>query len=203
MKKTDIIEGAMRYRQIIILITTILILFGCYALYKMPKQEFPTFTIRQGLVVGVYPGATSAQVEEQLTKPLENFIFSYKEVKKKKTFSQSRDGIVFINVELNDDVTNKDEFWSKFKHGLTSFKNQLPSGVLALQANDDFGDTSALLITLESEDKTYRELENYLDKLENRIRKIESVSNLRRYGLQKEQISVYLDQKKIISLWYR
>ena len=157
MKKTDIIEGAMRYRQIIILITTILILFGCYALYKMPKQEFPTFTIRQGLVVGVYPGATSAQVEEQLTKPLENFIFSYKEVKKKKTFSQSRDGIVFINVELNDDVTNKDEFWSKFKHGLTSFKNQLPSGVLALQANDDFGDTSALLITLESEDKTYRE----------------------------------------------
>lgn len=203
MKKTDIIEGAMRYRQIIILITTILILFGCYALYKMPKQEFPTFTIRQGLVVGVYPGATSAQVEEQLTKPLENFIFSYKEVKKKKTFSQSRDGIVFINVELNDDVTNKDEFWSKFKHGLTSFKNQLPSGVLALQANDDFGDTSALLITLESEDKTYRELENYLDKLENRIRKIESVSNLRRYGLQKEQISGLLGSKKIISLWYR
>lgn len=197
MKKTDIIEEAMRYRQIIILITTILVLFGCYALYKMPKQEFPTFTIRQGLVVGVYPGATSAQVEEQLTKPLENFIFSYKEVKKKKTFSQSRDGIVFINVELNDDVTNKDEFWSKFKHGLASFKNQLPSGVLALQANDDFGDTSALLITLESEDKTYRELENYLDKLESRIRKIESVANLRRYGLQKEQISVYLDQKKL------
>ena len=78
MKKTGIIEGAMRYRQIIILITTILVLFGCYALHRMPKQEFPTFTIRQGLVVGVYPGATSAQVEEQLTKPLENFISAIK-----------------------------------------------------------------------------------------------------------------------------
>nr|WP_320058944.1 efflux RND transporter permease subunit [uncultured Bacteroides sp.] len=196
-KKAGFIELAMRYRQIVILITSLLALFGIYGLYMMPKQEFPTFTVRQGLVIGVYPGATSDEVEEQLAKPLENFIFSYKEVKKKKTYSQSRDGIVFINVELNDNVKNKDEFWSKFKHGLTLFKSQLPSGVVALQANDDFGDTSAMLITLESEDKTYRELEKYLEGLESRLRRIDAVSNLRRYGLQNEQISVYVDQKKL------
>lgn len=196
-KKTGLIELAMRYRQIVILIASSLVLFGIYGLYTMPKQEFPTFTVRQGLVIGVYPGATSDEVEEQLAKPLENFIFSYKEVKKRKTYSQSRDGIVFINVELNDNVKNKDEFWSKFKHGLSQFKSQLPSGVLALQANDDFGDTSAMLITLESEDKTYRELEKYLEGLEDRLRRIDAVSNLRRYGLQKEQISIYVDQKKL------
>ena len=39
------------------------------------------------LVVAVYPGATSEEIEEQVTKPLENFIFSYKEVKKRKTYS--------------------------------------------------------------------------------------------------------------------
>lgn len=196
-KKAGFIELAMRYRQIVILITSLLALFGIYGLYMMPKQEFPTFTVRQGLVIGVYPGATSDEVEEQLAKPLENFIFSYKEIKKKKTYSQSRDGIVFINVELNDNVKNKDEFWSKFKHGLSLFKGQLPSGVVALQANDDFGDTSAMLITLESEDKTYRELEKYLEGLESRLRRIDAVSNLRRYGLQNEQISVYVDQKKL------
>lgn len=196
-KKTGFIELAMRHRQIVILIASLLTLFGIYGLYTMPKQEFPTFTVRQGLVIGVYPGATSSEVEEQLAKPLEHFIFSYKEVKKKKTYSQSQDGIVFINVELNDDVKNKDKFWSKFKHGIEQFKSQLPSGVLALQVNDDFGDTSSMLITLESKDKTYRELERYLEGLEDRLRKIDAVSNLRRYGLQKEQISVYLDQKKL------
>ncbi len=196
-KKTGFIELAMRYRQIVILIASLLTVFGIYGLYVMPKQEFPTFTVRQGLVIGVYPGATSNEVEEQLAKPLEHFIFSYKEVKKKKTYSQSRDGIVFINVELNDNVKNKDEFWSKFKHGIEQFKSTLPSGVLALQVNDDFGDTSAMLITLESKDKTYRELERYLEGLEDRLRKIDAVSNLRRYGLQKEQISVYVDQKKL------
>jgi multidrug efflux pump subunit AcrB len=40
------------------LFVSMLVLFGIYALDKMPKQEFPSFTIRQGLVIGVYPGAT-------------------------------------------------------------------------------------------------------------------------------------------------
>ncbi len=195
--ESGIIGWAMKYNKIILLIVIVLSLFGIYALNVMPKQEFPVFTIRQGVVVGVYPGATSAEVEEQLAKPLENFLFTYKEVKKSKTYSHSKDGIVYVYVELNDDVNNKDEVWSKIKHGLMFFKIQLPSGVLALIANDDFGDTSALLITLESETKTYRQLETYLENLEDRLRTIESVSNLRRYGEQNEQISIYVEKEKL------
>ena len=189
----------MRYHKIVLLIVSMLVILGVYGLVNMPKQEFPPFTIRQGVVVGIYPGASSAQVEEQLAKPLEQFLFTYKEIKKNKTYTMSQDGIVYVMVELNDDVHNKDEVWSKIKHGIANFKSQLPAGVLAVIVNDDFGDTSALLITLESDDKTYRELEEYLDDLEGRLRRIESVSNLRRYGLQKEQISVYLDKDKLIA----
>ena len=195
--KGGIIEAAMKYRQIVILIVALMFVLGIYSLVKMPKQEFPAFTIRQGVVVAVYPGATSTEVEEQVTKPLENFIFEFKEVKKAKTHSLSRDGMSIVFVELNDDVNNRDEFWTKFKHRIAAFKSQLPSGVLALVTNDDFGDTSAMLVTIESKDKTYRELEEYLDNLKDRLRRIDAVSNLRTYGLQKEQISVYLDPAKI------
>ncbi|WP_028298858.1 efflux RND transporter permease subunit [Olivibacter sitiensis] len=198
-EQTGLIALAMKYNKIVLLLISTLVLFGAFALYRMPKQEFPAFTIRQGVVVGVYPGATSAEVEEQLVKPLENFLFTYKEVKKAKTYSQSRDGIVYVFVELNDDVNNKDEVWSKIKHGLSTFKMQLPSGVLALIANDDFGDTSALLIALESDTKTYRQLGDYMEQLEGQLRGIESVSNLRRYGEQKEQLSIYVDKEKVAS----
>jgi len=190
---------AMKYNKIVLLLTGILVICGVFALYKMPKQEFPVFTIRQGVVVAAYPGATSEEVEEQVAKPLERFLFTYKEVKKSKTYSKSRDGVVYVFVELNDEVNNKDEVWSKIKHGLSNFKAQLPSGVLALIANDDFGDTSALLIALESNTKTYRQLQDYLENLEDRLRRIESVSNLRRYGLQNEQLSIYVDKEKIAS----
>ena len=195
--KIGIIESAMRHWQIVFLITGLLVLFGVYALFNMPKQEFPKFTVRQGLVIGVYPGATSAEVEAQMTTAVERYLFSYKEIKKAKTYSLSKDGMMIVFVELNDDIKNADEFWSKLKLGLNGFKSRLPAGVLALIANNDFGDTSALLITLESDNKSYRELETYLNKLEDRLRWIESVSNLRDYGMQKEQINIYLEKEKL------
>lgn len=187
----------MRHNGITFFLIGVFVLVGIWGLFKMPKQEFPDFTVRQGVVVGVYPGATSAQVEEQLAKPLEQFLFTYKEVKKDKTYTMSRNGVVYAMVELEDDVNNKDEVWSKIKHGLSTFKMQLPAGVLAVIANDDFGDTSALLISLESETQSYRALEDQLEILEGKLRRIESVSSLRRFGTQKEQISVYLNRDQL------
>lgn len=143
------------------------------------------------------PGNTAREMVEQVTKPLEEYIFTYKEVKKEKTFSKSRDGIVYIQVELNDDLTNKDEFWNKFKHGVSQFKSELPSNVLALVVQDDFGDTSALLITMESEDKTYRELDDYMGLLQGRLRRIPAVGRMTVSGMQNEQISVYLDHDRL------
>ena len=122
---------------------------------------------------------------------------TYKEVKRAKTTSTSQNGMCYVMVELNDDVNDKDEVWSKVKHGLAAFKMQLPAGVAAVVTNDDFGDTSALLITLESDTRSYRELKGYMDDLSDRLRRIESVSNLRPYGVQQEQISVYADPERL------
>ncbi len=196
-KKRNIVESAMHYHSIVILITSCLIAFGVYGLANMNKNEFPDFTIRQGVVIAVYPGATAEDVEEQVTKPLEDYIFTYKEVKKAKTKSYSRSGMSIIQVELNDELTDKDEFWSKFKHGINSFKSQLPRGVIAVQVNDDFGDTSALLITMESDEKTYKEMHDYMTALKDSIRKVESVGRMTVQGEQKEQISIYLDADRL------
>lgn len=189
-KKTGFIESAMRNHNIVILITVLFMIIGVVALKKMPRNEFPEFTIRQGVIVGVYPGATSEEVEAQLTTVVENYIFGYSEVKKAKTYSQSKEGMMYIFVELNDNVKNADQFWSKLKHGLAELKQTLPTGVLALVANSDFGDTSALLITLSSDTKSYKELEEELKKLEAECRKIPATSKIKHFGLQKEKIFV-------------
>ncbi len=189
-KKPSIIESAMRNRNIVIILVTLFMAIGVVALKKMPRNEFPQFTIRQGVIVGVYPGATSSEVEEQLTKVVENYIFGYQEIKKAKTYSYSREGIMYIFVELNDNVHNADQFWSKIKHGLSELKMTLPSGVIALVANSDFGDTSALLITLSSDSKSYKEMEEQLKKLEAECRKIPATSKIKHYGLQKEKIYI-------------
>jgi len=196
-KKLGSIELAMRHNQIMLLVVGLLVVTGIYALVMMPKQEYPEFTIRQGVVIGVYPGANSSVVEEQLTKPLEKHLLTFPEVNRKKTYSQTKDGIVFFFVELADEVKDKNIAWSKIKHSLSTFKSQLPSGVMALIANDNFGDVAAILVAMESEDKTYREMEGYMDILESRLRQVPSVANVNRHGAKKEQISIYLDHDKL------
>ncbi len=187
----------MRYSSIMILAVVAFVAIGIYSLVTMPKQEFPEFTIRQGVVVALYPGASASQIEEQVAKPLERYMFTFAEVDRDKSYSMSKSGILYFMIELNGDVHDKDTVWSKIKLGLQQFKAQLPAGVVALVAKDDFGDTSALLISLESEQRSYRELEEYMGNLQDRLFRIKSVSNVRSYGVQQEQISIYLDAAKV------
>ena len=187
----------LEHYSISLLIIGILFVMGIYGMYIMPKDEFPHATIRQGVVVAVCPGATSEEVEQQVARPLERYLFTFGEVNRVKTTTQSQNGMCIVMVKLNDDVNNKDEVWSKIKHGLNGFKSELPSGVLAIVVNDDFGNTSALLIAIESDQRSYRELKTYSDELSDRLRRIPSVANVKLFGEQKQQISLYIDRQRL------
>ena len=196
-KKLNWVSWPLTHYRISLLVVVILFGLGIYGMWDMPKDEFPPFTIRQGVVVAVYPGATSEEVEQQVTRPLERFLFTYGEVNRLKSTSTSQNGISIVMVKLGDNVNNKDEVWSKIKHGLALYKQSLPTGVVALIANDDFGNTSALLIAIESPERSYRELQDYSDRLSDRLRSIPSVSNVRQVGEHKEQISLYIDRQRL------
>ena len=196
-KNTNWLRWPLEHYSISLLLIILLFVLGIFGMYDMPKDEFPQFTIRQGVVVAVYPGATTEEVEQQVARELERYLFTYKEVNRTKTTTTSQNGMCYVMVRLNDEVNNKDEVWSKIKHGLAMFKLSLPSGVLALIANDDFGNTSALLIAIESGERSYRELHDYSDAISDRLRRIPSVANVRTYGEQHEQISLYVDRQRL------
>ncbi|MBQ7156882.1 MAG: efflux RND transporter permease subunit [Bacteroidaceae bacterium] len=196
--KNNWVGWLMRSYRITFLLLILAFIFGIFGFDKMAKTEFPDFVIRQGVVVAVYPGATAEEIEEQVAKPLERYLFTFDEVKRKKTTTTSTNGMCITIVELQDNVDNKDEVWSKIKHGLNTFKAQsLPSGVFALSVNDDFGSSSALLIAIESDIRSHRELKTYSDDIADALRRIPSVSNVVTYGDKKEQITIYVDQQRL------
>ena len=198
-KHQGFIETVMANPKIIFLIVGMLVIFGIYGLDKMNKQEFPEFVIRQGIVAAVYPGANSEEVEQQVTTPLEEYLFTFQEVNKEGTYSYTKEGIVYIYVELDNSVKNQNEVWSKIRHGLKDFKMQLPAGVLGLVVVDDFGNTSSLLITMDSQDKTHREMERYMNMLKKQLRTVPAVGNIKSLGEQKEELDVYIDKEKLAS----
>jgi len=192
------IKGSLRYPQVTLSVVFLAVAVGIYSLLSMPRREDPKITIRTGLVLAFYPGANSAQVEDQVTRKIEQYLFGYAEVRKEKTYSTTRDGAVVINVELEENVKNPDVFWSKLRHDLNQAKVlDLPQGVQGPIVNTDFGDTVALLIGIESDQLTYTELDEYLKQIEDGLRTIKAVSKIRRYGEQKEQITITAQSQQL------
>lgn len=183
------IKASLRYPAVTVLLASVLVAMGLHALFKMPRMEDPNITIRTGLVIAMYPGATSEQVEKQLTRPLEEHILKFSEVRKEKTYSTSRPGLCIINVELEDRVKNSDVFWAKLRHEMAETKaTSLPQEVQGPIVNSDFGDTVAMLIAVHGSHYGYRELRDYADTIQDQLRTIRDVGKLATYGEQNEQI---------------
>ena len=183
------IKSSLRYPSVVLVLTAMAVAVGIHALMKMQRTEDPTVTIRTGIVIAQYPGATSEQVEKQVTKTLERHIFKFPEVRKELTYSTSRPGLVIINVELEDYIKNSDLFWAKLRNEMIETAlTELPSGVRGPIVNSDFGDTVAMLLAVHGERYGYRELRDYLDTIQDRFRTVRDMGKMMRYGDQTEEV---------------
>jgi multidrug efflux pump subunit AcrB/outer membrane protein TolC len=185
------VRAALRYPQLTLFLSAVVFLLGVYALLRMPRREDPKITIRTGIVAAVYPGATSQEVEDQVTRKIEEHLFHFEEVRREKTYSTTRNGMVIVNVELNKNVENADEFWSKLRLDMALLKaTELPANVQGPMVDSDFGDTVAVLIAVHGGSYGYRELKDYAKTIETGIRTIPAVSKIHRIGDQSEAIEV-------------
>ncbi|GAA3934459.1 MMPL family transporter [Chitinophaga oryziterrae] len=194
----QLIIAAMKHWQVTITIVLLLVLSGIYSLLTMPRAEDPTITIRQGLVIALYPGADEKQMETQVTDQLEKYLFSFEQVRKAKTVATTTTGQVMVMVELQEWVQDTRQFWNTLQQGLNNaLRPQLPSGVIGPIVNTDFGNVVTHMITISSPDRSYAELEQYADKLEDGIKILPAVAQIKRYGGQREQIYVTIPDEKL------
>ena len=197
-QKRNIVEGAMRNYKLVFFFMAVIVVFGFISLPKLKKNEFPDVTIRIGVVAVVYPGATADEIEQRVAKPVEQYLFTFSDVDKQKTYSQSKDGVLLVFVSLVNDTKDAKMTWSRIRQGLVLFqRTDLPQGVLATTVIDDFGNASSLLLAIESDQRSPRELRDFADRLSERLRNIETMGNIKIVGEQKEEIAIYMDPTRM------
>ena len=185
------VRASLRYPQVTIALTIMLVASGVYALLRMPRREDPKIHVREGIVAAFYPGASAAEVENQVTQKVEQRLFKIEGVRREKTYSTSMNGAMYINVNLEDNLQDTEKFWSKLRLEMAELKKtDLPDGVQGPVVDYDFGDTVAVLLAIHSDHYGYRELKDYAERIESSIRRIRAVSKIKRIGEQKEEIDV-------------
>lgn len=188
----------MRSFPILLFTLVVTVLMGTYALPHLKKNEFPSMAMKQGVVAVVYPGATAEEIEEQVAGRVEEYIFTFTDVDKTRTYSYSQNGMLYVFVTLVPTTENTKVTWSRIREGLSLFRvTDLPQGVVATAVMDDFGNSSSLLLAIESAERSPRELEAVAKRLSTRLRSITEMGKISVVGTQKEEIAVYMDPMKL------
>lgn len=197
-RKIHFLEAAMKHKQVVIVLVVLLMLMGINSLVNMPRSENPRIDMPTALVYAIYPGADEHQVEEEVAKKIEQYLFSFEEIKKKKVKSEVREGQVFITTEIYTNVQDRKKFWHTLQLDMdVNLRSKLPQGVVGPFINSNFADVTAMIISVSSKDRSYAEIEKYLDKLEDGLKVIPMVSKINRSGGQKQQIYIKIDDKKL------
>ena len=104
----------------------------------------------------------------------------------------------YIFAALSPKVMNSNEAWSKIRGGISLLKQmQMPTGLLAIAVIDDFGNTSSLLLAIESTERSPRELQEYAEMTADRLREIGEMGSIKILGQEYEEIAVTLDVERI------
>jgi|WetSurMetagenome_2_1015567.scaffolds.fasta_scaffold00015_88 multidrug efflux pump subunit AcrB len=194
----NFVKASLKYRQVTIPVLLLLFILGVNSLLTMPRREDPKIIIPGGLVIAYFPGANAVQVEEQVTKKLEDYLFQYNEVNKEKTFSVTSDGMTVIHLWLQDNVRQPDIFWNKLKHQLLIARAiDMPQGVVGPVVNSDFGDTETMIIGVAGNEAGYTDMKQQVSKLEERLRQIPALSKIKIIGDQKEQVTITFRSEKL------
>lgn len=67
-------DFAIRHRTIVITVVLLLVIWGTFSFFTMPRREDPEFTIMTCVVTTRWVGASAEKVEQLITDPLEEVL---------------------------------------------------------------------------------------------------------------------------------
>lgn len=195
-----LINWVLKNRTVAWVMVVFLIAGGLVAYEELGRLEDPEFTIKDALVVTAYPGATSQEVEEEVTDVLETAIQQLSQLDEIKSISKY--GLSTITVKIKDkfDKATLPQVWDELRRKVVDAQSQLPPGAGASVVYDDFGDVFGTLLAIHGEGFSYAELYDYADFLKRELLLIPDVARITIWGKQQEQITVEISQSRLAQL---
>ncbi|ENC6732810.1 efflux RND transporter permease subunit [Vibrio navarrensis] len=196
----NIAEYSIKNRVISWLFIIILAIGGVTSFLNLGRLEDPAFTIKDAMIIATYPGATSKEVEEELTYPLEKEIRQLPYIDH--ITSTSSNGMSQIMVSMKTDYGPDElpQIWDEMRRKINDLKPTLPSGVQSLQIIDDFGDVYGVMIMLSGDGYDYVELKRYADHLTRELELINGVGKIAIAGDQQEMLFVEISLDRLAAL---
>lgn len=170
-------------------------IFGVFSLVKTPIAQFPDFDANVVMVMSSYQGASASDVENNLTKLLENTLNGVADLKNMTSTSRENISLVMLEFVYGTDI---DEACNNIRDKLDLVNTSLPDGV-SVPVLFKFGmDDMPVLILSATAEQSLPGLNKILDdKLVTPLGRVSGVGTISVSGAPEREIFVYCDPNKL------
>ena len=170
-------------------------ILGIFALTRLPVDNFPDFESNTIMVMSSYPGASAEDVENNLTKVLENSLNGVSDLKDITSTSRENIAVLTLEFEYGTDI---DEATNDVRDKLDMVSQRMPDGASAPFLFKFSADDMPIMILSATADQSVSALDKILDeRVATPLARVSGVGTVSVSGAPKREIQVYVDPSKL------
>ncbi|CAL8474801.1 efflux RND transporter permease subunit [Caballeronia sp. S22] len=191
---------ALRHQQLVIFLIGLMTLFGVIGYTQLAQSEDPPFTFRTMVIKTYWPGATSRDVQEQITDRIGRQLQAAPYVDNIKSYSRPGESMIFFAMKDSAPVKEVPETWYQVRKKVGDIRATLPKGAVGPFFNDEFGDVYTNIYALEGDGFTPAQLHDYADKLRTVLLRVPGVAKVEYFGDPDQHIFVEISNAQLTRL---
>jgi multidrug efflux pump subunit AcrB len=192
-----ITEYSLSKKTVAYFAIAVLILGGLWSYNKLGKLEFPNYTIKTAVVTTTYAGATSEEVEQEVTDRLEKAVQELSQIDEVRSISQPGLSIIYVDIQKTYDSSEIPQIWDELRRKVNDAQVYLPPGAGPSMVNDDFGDVYGVFFAVTGDGYSYEEIKDTVDMLKRELLLVEGVANVEIWGAQQEVIKLRVSRSRM------
>ena len=170
-------------------------ILGLFALTRLPVDNFPDVESNTIMVMSSYPGASAEDVENNLTKILENSLNGVANLKNLSSNSRENIAILTLEFEYGTDI---DEATNDVRDKLDMISQTLPDGASLPYLFKFSVDDMPIMIMACTANQSVGALDKILDeRVATPLARVSGVGQVTVAGAPKREIQVYVDPSKL------
>ncbi|ARN72694.1 efflux RND transporter permease subunit [Oceanicoccus sagamiensis] len=173
---------------------------GVLSYNSLGRLEDPDFTVKIGVIITQYPGASPEEVELEVTDRIERAIQEMPQLDT--SYSMSRAGLSIIKVDMKQKYSADvlPQVWDEMRKKIRDVRPQMPPGVLQSEIIDDFSFVFGFVLAVTGDGYTYSELEDYVKIIKKELNLVQGVSRVDLWGVQPKVIYLDISESQLAAL---
>jgi len=200
MTRFNLSEWALRNQPLVRYFLVLLALIGVWSYAGLGQSEDPPFTFKVMVVRTQWPGATAAEITEQITEKVEKKLQEIPELDYLRSYSRPGESQVFVVIKDSIPAARVPEVFYQVRKKIGDVRYTLPPDILGPSFNDEFGDTFGNIYALTGDGFSDAQLRDYAERLKLELLRVPDVAKVDLLGLQDEKIYIEVSNAKLATL---